>query len=254
MPVTKNDIPILEYDTEKTAVIMPARKELYLFPEKCVFPFLGDEIENYATAHGCEIIGEFTCITKIYHIYKATHDGHDVCLCQAPLGSSASVQLMDFLIGYGVKEIISAGSCGALLDFPENELLIPTEALRDEGTSYHYLPPSRTVTINTHAVDAIKTALTKKSVKFEQCKTWTTDGFYRETPEMVAYRKEEGCAVVDMECAGLAACAEFRSVKFGQILFTADSLANVDAYDERDWGNASFSIALELALDAVCEM
>lgn len=253
MALIKNEIPILEYDTEQMAVIMPNRKNLYSFPRKAVFPFLLDEIERYALENNCEKIGEFVSVTKLYPIYKAIHKGYEICLCQAPLGSSASVQILDFLIGYGVKEIISAGSCGALLDFPENEFLIPTEALRDEGTSYHYLPPSRTVKINEEAVNAIITALDKQSIKYELCKTWTTDGFYRETSEMVEYRKKEACSVVEMECAGLASCAEFRKIKFGQILFTADTLANIQAHDDRDWGAASFSIALKIALDAVCE-
>ena len=254
MALIKNNIPILEYDTEQKAVIMPNRHKLYSFPRKAVFPFLLDEIENYAVKNSCEKIGEFVSITKIYPIYKVIHNGYEVCMCQAPLGSAAAVQILDFLIGYGVREIIAAGSCGALLDFAENEMLIPTEALRDEGTSYHYLPPSRTIEINKRAVSAITAVMQRLSINFELCKTWTTDGFYRETAEMVKYRKEEVCSVVEMECAGLAACAEFRGAVFGQILFTADSLANIETHNDRDWGVGSYSLALKIALDAVCEL
>ena len=81
--------------------------------------------------------------------------------------------------------------------------------------------------------------------------TWTTDGFYRETKEKVAYRKQEGCEVVEMECAALAACASLRNAVWGCILFTADTLADVENYDERNWGGDSFAYALELCLDAV---
>jgi uridine phosphorylase len=254
MALIKNEIPILEYDSEVKAILMPNRKNLYSFPKKAVFPFLCDEIEAYAKENSCEKIGEFVTITKTFPIYKALHNGHEVCLCQAPLGSSAAVQFLDFLIGYGVSEIIAVGSCGALLDFPENEWLIPTEALRAEGTSYHYLPPQRTVKLNSIAINAIVSALKKHALKYEFCKTWTTDGFFRETIDMVNYRKEEGCSVVEMECAGLVSCAEFRGAAFGQILYTADTLANVEFHDDRDWGAASCSIALGLALDAVCEI
>lgn len=254
MGLVKHEIPILEYDTEPRAVIMPDRKDLYEFPRKAVFAFLLDEIETYAYENNCERIGKFESITKTYSIYKAIHKGHEICLCQAPLGSSASVQILDFLIGYGVREIISTGTCGTLLDFPENYFMIPTEALRDEGASYHYLPPSRTVKINERAIKAMTSALESNSREYAFCKTWTTDGFYRETAEMVKYRKEEGCSVVEMECAGLASCAEFRNAIFGQILFTADSLADPEAHDERDWGMSSFSIALSIALDAVCHI
>ena len=254
MTLIKNEIPILEYDTEQKAVIMPDRKNLYSFPRKAVFPFLLDEVDSFAATHACEEIGEFQSITKRYPIYKVNYNGHDVCMCQAPMGSAAAVQILDFLIGHGVREIVSAGTCGVLVDLPENTMLIPVEALRGEGASYHYLPPSRTVKLNELAVKAIARALDSRGVEYDYCKTWTTDGFYRETVEMVAYRKSEGCMVVEMECAGLAACAQFRGAIFGQILFSADTLANVDDYDERDWGAESFPIALRLALDAVCNI
>ncbi|HBL83964.1 MAG: phosphorylase [Clostridiales bacterium GWF2_38_85] len=252
MSITKKDFPILEYDSKQKAILMPNRKNLYSFPKKAVFPFLNNEIYQYSKENNCEQIGEFVTITKVFPIYKTIHNGIDLCLCQAPLGSSAAVQFLDFLISYGVKEIITIGCCGSLIDIPENEFLIPTEALRDEGTSYHYLPPSRTVSLNQTAVNSIKSVLNKKGISYQLCKTWTTDGFYRETIDMVNYRKEEGCTVVEMECAGLAACAEFRNAIFGQILYTADTLANFDIHDDRGWGKDSDAIALELALDAVC--
>jgi uridine phosphorylase len=254
MALVKNEIPILEYDDSQTAVIMPNRKNLYGFPRKAVFPFLSDEIEKYAANNCCEKIGEFISATKLYPIYKTTYKGKEICLCQAPVGAAAAVQIMDYLIGYGVKEIISAGCCGALIDIGENEFLIPTEALRCEGTSYHYLPPSRTVKINAVVLNCIKQALTENDIKFTECKTWSTDGFYRETKEIVEYRKQEGFQVVEMECSALAACAEFRKVTFGQILFTADTLADVEKYDERDWGTASFPIALKACFDAVSKI
>ena len=77
---------------------------------------------------------------------------------------------------------------------------------------------------------------------------WTTDGFFRETQDMVRYRGAEGCTTVEMECAALAACARKRGASFGQILYTADSLANIYAHDERDWGKGSLRKALELCI------
>lgn len=87
------------------------------------------------------------------------HKGEDVCLCQAPVGAAAATQLMDWLIGYGVQEIITSGCCGALTEFKENVFLIPNKALRDEGTSYHYMMPSRFVEIDKRAIKAIKRLL-----------------------------------------------------------------------------------------------
>lgn len=254
MSLIKNEIPILEYDDNETAIIMPNRNNLYKFPKKAVFPFLADEVEKFAISNNCEKIGEYVTATKVFPIYKLLYNAEEICVCQAPVGAAASTMMLDFLIGYGVTQIIASGTCGALLDLNENEFLIPTEALRSEGTSYHYLPPSRTITLNTDAIKVIEDTLQDHKIAYTHCKTWTTDGFFRETKDMVEYRKSEGFSVVEMECSALVACAQFRKVTFGQLLFTADSLANVEAHDERDWGLQSFPLALKLSVEAVCKL
>lgn len=251
MTLIKNNIPILERDTEATAIIMPNRQGILNLPEKCVFAFLGDVTDRYAALHNCKVVAQFESITKVYPIYQMQFRGEEVCFCQAPCGAAPATQILEFLIAHGVKYIIAAGSCGALENIEENEILIPVEALRDEGTSYHYLEPSRTIRISELAIENIKRAANQLNIKYEECKTWTTDGFFRETREMVAYRKQEGCSVVEMECSALAACASFRGVVFGQILFAADLLVDPDLYDARDWGSSAFEISFLLSLEAV---
>ena len=71
---------------------------------------------------------------------------------------------------------------------------------------------------------------------------------------MVQYRKAEGYSVVEMECASLAACAKMRNVVFWQLLFTADSLADIEAHDIRNWGNDFFAAAMKIAMEAVTEV
>lgn len=255
MALFKNDIPILEYDDSHSAVIMPTHEHLDIkLPKKAIYAFLGDVIDEYARTHNAIKVAEFISATKNYPIYVANYKGEEICLCQAPVGAAPATQILDWLIGYGVETVIATGSCGALEDFPENTFLLPVKALRDEGTSYHYLPPSRYVQLNRKVLNSIENILDKMKFPYAECVTWTTDGFFRETRDMVTYRKEEGCTVVEMECAALAACAELRGVAFGQLLFTADTLANLDAYDERDWGAESFAKALMICLDVVREM
>ncbi len=251
--IIKNEIPILDYDSDESAVIMPSQHEIAPFPHRAVFGFLGDEIDKYARQVGAEVMTYFETITKMYPIYRTNYKGEDITLCQAPLGSAAAAHILDFIIGHGVDKIVATGSCGALVEFEENRFLIPTEALRCEGASYHYLPPSRTVKLNEEAVTSLEGTLSRLGIETERCRTWTTDGFYRETKAMVEARREEGFNVVDMECAAIAAVAQFRRAKLGQILFTADSLADTEAYDERDWGKLSMASALRIALEAVLD-
>ena len=253
--IHKHEIPILEFDENPQAVIMPTHEDLDLnLPSRCVYAFLGEEIERYANAIGAEKVGEFVSATKTYPVYVMTYNGEEICLAQAPVGSAAAAQFLDWLIGYGVKQILSTGTCGVLVDMPENVFLIPTRALRDEGASYHYVAPSRYIEVNRRALTAIETVLRQASIPYQEVMTWSTDGFYRETPDKVAYRIEEGCSVVEMECAALAAVAKLRGAIWGLLLFTADSLVDIDNYDQRNWGAEAFDKALELCLDIAVQM
>ena len=127
--------------------------------------------------------------------------------------------------------------------------MVPTRALRAEGTSYHYLPASRYIELDKEPISVMEKTFRVYNLPFVTCSTWSTDGFFRETKDMVKYRLEEGCLVVEMECAALAACSRNRGAIFGQFLFTADSLANVHEYDARAFGIESHEKALLLGLD-----
>ena len=255
MSIIKNEIPILEFDTDQSAVINPNHEKIDLkLPEKCVFAFLGENISKFASRSETVKVSEFLSMTKRYPIYVTYYKGERITLCEAPVGAAAAAQILDWLIGYGVRKVISAGSCGALEDFPEGTFLVPRKALRDEGTSYHYAPPSRFITICEGARKAIEDTVLERGMKYSEVITWSTDGFFRETKEKVNYRKSEGCSVVEMECSALAAVSAFRGITFGMILYTADSLADVDKYDERNWGANVNEYALTLCLDAVLKL
>ena len=136
-------------------------------------------------------------------------------------------------------------------DARRRDRLVPRKALRDEGTSYHYAPPSRFIEIDERARNAIAQTILEHGMHYLEVITWSTDGFYRETKEKVAYRKSEGCATVEMECSALAACAKLRGAVWGMVLYTADTLADAEHYDERSWGANAYELALTLCLDAV---
>ena len=249
-----NEIPLLEFDANPLAVLMPDHERLEVaLPKKAVFAFLGDEVDRYAASRGATVAAHFVSITKDFPVYVL--DGAEkIALVQAPAGAAVAAALLDWLIAYGAREIISAGSCGVLVPMAENVFLVPNRALRDEGTSYHYAPPSRFVEVSESARRAIETALRNRNLPYEEVASWTTDGFFRETKEKIERRKAEGCAVVEMECAALAACAAFRGAEWGEILFTADTLCDAERYDERGWGKESLALALELCVDAVLRM
>ena len=250
--IIKNEFPILEFDTDTNAIIMPNHEGHNVkLPKKAVLAFLGDEIEKYAAANNGVKVMDFISITKLFPLLIVKYKGEDIAIIQAPVGASASVQFLDWLSAYGVEEVISAGSCGVLVPMDENVFLVPKRALRDEGASYHYAPPSRFIDVSDKARRAIEKTLDEHNLKYIEVTTWTTDGFYRETKDLVEYRVSEGCTVVEMECSALAACAEMRGITWGQILYTGDTLADAERYDARSFGNDSMEYALRLCMDAV---
>ena len=222
--IIKNEIPILEYDDSSLEVITPnhGNEDLKL-PEKCLFAFLGDVVHNYAKEHDAEIANEYITVSHNVNVYILHEEEEDICLVQPTIGAPAATGLMAFLV--------------------------PTRALRGEGTSYQYLPASRYIELDEEPISVIENCFKSHNLPFVTCTTWSTDGFFRETKDMVKYRLEEGCSVVEMECSALAACCRKRGAKFGQFLFTADSLANVHEYDLRDFGMDSHEKAFLLGLD-----
>jgi len=84
-------------------------------------------------------------------------------------------------------------------------------------------------------------------------KVWTTDGFFRETPALVAERKAQGCIAVEMECSALAALAQFRSKPIAQFIYAADNL-DAEVWDERSLSNHANVDAKQLLMDLAIEL
>ena len=252
--IIKNKIPILEYDMSSREVIAPDHDwDGGRLPDKCLFAFLGDVVHEYAKEHGAQVVQTLITISHDIQVYVLHEEKEDICLVQSPIGAAAAAQVLDTLVVCGCTKVIAVGSCGVLANLPENSFMVPVRALRAEGTSYHYLPASRYIELDEEPAAVIESTFKKHGLPFVTCTTWTTDGFFRETEDMVRYRLEEGCCVVEMECAALAACCRKRGAKFGQFLFTADSLANVREYDARGFGTGSHEKALLLGLEVLKE-
>jgi uridine phosphorylase len=235
MPIYKNDFPVLEYDTATDGVIRPNRSGRSKVPSKCLMTFFGEVLDSFAEKHGAAEINYYGSEMRRFPIYEVEYKGVKISLIQAAVGSASIAMMADLLISYGVTDLIACGGCGVLADIPAGDVIIPVFALRDEGASYHYLPPSREIALNPDVVKIIRQTLNEFDTHYIEAKTWTTDAFYRETPDMITYRKEEGCSVVEMECATLAAVAQFRGIRFGQLLYSGDILTDFENYDERGW-------------------
>ena len=249
---------LLEFDPELEAVLEPNHEKKinnFHFQPKLLFAFLTpDVIGDFLARHPHKKIGFFDCFEGETPIYEVDLDEEKITFCQAKIGAAAAVMLLDWLISYGVKQILAIGSAGCLVDLPENYFLLPTRAIRDEGTSFHYMKPGTYIDLNSRFLTKTKKLLNQEGFKVEEVTTWTTDGFFRETVKKVKQAKELGASCVEMECAAMAACAQFRGVDFAQILFTADSLKDLENHDERGWGSDAREAAINLAANIIANI
>ncbi len=150
------------------------------------------------------------------------------------VGAPLAAGLFDELIALGAKEFLCCGGAGVLINKELGCLVVPNEGIRDEGTSYHYVEASRSIKTNRHMLADVKRVLSEMNVDYLVGKTWTTDAFYRETRQRVNARLYEGCITVEMEFTALAAVAQFRKVRFAEILYAGDDLSQ-EVWDGREW-------------------
>lgn len=263
-PLTKQDYPILEFDASPLAIIEPGHilKPLETMPEWCVLCFFREVIEDICTGEHGEVIQELGSEIGKNQIYALkVGDGQDqkrIAVAHPGVGAPLAAGFLDELIALGCKKFIAVGGAGVLNNTDKlvvGHAIIPDSAIRDEGTSYHYLPPSREVTPHPAGVAAIQKTLKKHDLPYVMGKTWTTDAIYRETPAKVAMRRDEGCLTVEMEAATFFAVAQFRGVQLAQILYAGDDVSG-EAWDTRDWHNRA-SVREKLfwvAVEAVLEM
>lgn len=231
-----HDFPILEFDADPAAVIDPTRiSKKQEMPDRAVACFFKDVINTLSEKYGAEKILEMRSEIGMNPIYKIELDGVPLAVFHPGVGAPLAAGFLEHIIALGATKIVACGGAGVLhKSIALGHLIIPTSALRDEGTSYHYLPPSREAQADQTSIDAIIATMEKRQAPYTLAKTWTTDAFFRETPERVNRRRNEGCVTVEMEAAAFFAVAQFRNVHFGQILYGGDDISG-DEWDTRGW-------------------
>ena len=154
-------------------------------------------------------------------VYRIKNTDIGVMLCY--VGASAAVAAIEELNACTkCKNYIVFGSCGALTKIPEGKLIVPTHAYRDEGSSYHYVKASDYIEMSN--ANKLMKILDELDVEYVTGKTWTTDGFYRETENNRDRRIKEGCICVEMECSAIEAVCNYRGLQLYQFMYAADSL------------------------------
>ncbi len=232
----EHDFPILEFDSAEAAMIEPRRviKSIDI-PEHAVACFFQDVISTLVQQHEAKVIKHLRSEIGRHPVYELAFDGKRLAVFHPGVGAPLAGAFLEEMIALGCRKFIACGGAGVLdSSVAMGHAIVPTVAIRDEGTSYHYLPPGREVSASAQGVEALEKVLKDYQVEYLLAKTWTTDAIYRETTGKVQRRKAEGCLTVEMEAAAFFAIAQFRSVQFAQLLYSGDDVGGSE-WDHRHW-------------------
>ena len=248
--------PILEFDPDRSAILIPdpfRANDKPRLPNIGVLCFFQDVLHDLKNSEELIEINHLMSEIGPNPIYVYQKDGLPVTVVHPGVGAPLSSAILEELIALGVTRFIVCGGCGVLnRDIAVGHPVILYSAVRDEGTSYHYLPPSREVDPHQRAVQALITVFKEAGLEYTLGKAWTTDAFYRETKGKRQARLDEGCTVVEMEAAALFAVARFREVILGEVVYGGDMVIP-EGWDHRDWvkRGGSRRLLFEMAVKAV---
>jgi len=143
-------------------------------------------------------------------------------------GAPAVASFMEELIACGARKFLLLGAAGSLQPYLKvGDYMIPTEAIRDEGVSPHYLPKGVRAEASKKIVGALERACRKHRVTYRKGLVWTTDAPFREIKSKVIALQKRGCLAVEMETAAVFSVAIFRGIEAGAFLCVSDELAEL---------------------------
>jgi uridine phosphorylase len=168
-------------------------------------------------------------------------------------GSPMTAELAEEFVAMGVKRMILM-TWGGLLqpDLKPGDIIVIDRAIRDEGTSYHYLPPAKYVDADSNLADQLVDAIQARSVQCSRGVTWTTDAPFRETVDEIRQYQSEGVKTVEMESAGLFTIGQVRNVPTVSVVVGMDSLADFRWQVPEDLNKILHS--LEVVYEAALEL
>ena len=143
-------------------------------------------------------------------------------------GAPYAALLMETLMAWGAKNFIYFGWCGSISkEIKTGDIILPTEAIIDEGTSVGYEKQAGEISNPSHDINRnIQTLFDDQSINYHQGRIWTTDAIFRETREKIEHFQIQKALAVEMELSALFTVAKFRSIHIGAILVVSDELAS----------------------------
>jgi uridine phosphorylase len=213
-------------------------------PHICILDPDGDILKYLVEKEKAKVNPHWPC----YHtqLYNFQYDGITLGIIGCAVGASFAVLIAEELFVSGCQLLISVTSSGLIMHEQGPPFFVLIEkALRDEGTSYHYLPPSDYSYINKNMLSIIKDAFSELTIPVFRGATWTTDAPFRETDVAIKQAQAQGIIAVEMEASALYAFAKARHKSVVCFAHVTNQMGNIEGDFEKGKANGSKD-ALEL--------
>lgn len=255
-PVTPPDLPPLHFDPTTDALIDPHPPRLSEnWPRTAVLCFFHEVLAARHDQGSARRAGRLSRESGGNPVFVVEDPGgRPTAVLHPGVGAPAAAIALERVAAAGVDTVIVCGGAGSLVPTTLGHVIVPTSAVRDEGTSFHYAPATPTIDVDPTAVDVITGLLHERDIPHLTGPTWTTDAPYRETRTRVNARRAQGCLTVEMEVAALLAVARFRGIRLAAILYAGDDLSG-STWDPRAWTSTPVRpTLLTLAIDAAARL
>lgn len=159
--------------------------------------------------------------------YSRVRDGQGFSLVGPVVGAPHAVMILENLICQGISHVVFMGWCGSVSPGARiGDILMPTAAFSDEGTSRHYglVDPAIRVGPSESFQQRIETLFDDKTLPIIHGTVWTTDAIYRETSDKIDHYRNLGALGVDMELSALFTVAAFRAISLASVLVVSDEV------------------------------
>ncbi len=195
-------------------------------PDLLVATFQVTALRHLAGLIGTEVADRWP--TPIFWpLARGSFRGRDIAIARLPIGAPAAAAALELMITAGVRTALIVGSVGSLRpDLHTGSLVIATHAVRNEGTSYHYLASDQVANASPDLVHALESAAYARASSETSGPVWTTDAPYRECATTIARLRAEGVLGVEMEAAGLFAVSRHRGARAALIAAVSDELSD----------------------------
>jgi uridine phosphorylase len=254
--MSQSPLPLLDHPHKQASAFTPealtaaVRDERGLqanpVPPVCVLEFDGDLTDWLVSTGIAQPCSDWACFHTTMYVLEV--DGFSCGIVPRTIGGPYAVLIAEQLAATGARIVFGLTSAGRVSSsLPVPCLVVATQAIRDEGTSYHYLPPEPIVESRPDVVEDLLSEMRTIGLPVSAGMVWTTDAPYRETPQQLKQHSQAGALAVEMQAASLFAFGAARGFPVGVIAH----VTNAVGHTEEQFHKGDAQLGYEI-LKAIC--